>query len=114
MSETTENPSINHISNVRRIMIEQLQALRNAATSDALDIELKRSKAVSDLSQTLINSAKVEVEYLIATDQMQAGFLEEPPTVHTGNVPGVTYNNADAIKPKPSPFSGLGSNKGAH
>lgn len=106
----------NHIATVRKLMIEQLQALRNAKVGDDLDEELRRSKGVSELSQTLINSAKVEIDYLTATNQDRAGFLEEPPQVHTGNMPGVTYNSADrmknALKPSLSPWSGLGSVKG--
>lgn len=105
----------NHISSLRKIMLEQLQALRHASTGDALESELKRSKGVSELSQTIINSAKVEVEYLVATGQDQSKFLETPPDVHTGNVPalaGVTRNNADVLKPKATPWEGLGSVKG--
>lgn len=79
MSEITKTDPNNHISSVRKIMLEQLHALRGAAPGEALENELKRSKAVSELSQTMINSAKVEVGYLMATDQKSAPFLEVPP-----------------------------------
>jgi len=92
----TDNP---HITEVRRIMMEQLRALRSADKNN-IDNELARSKAVSELSQTLINSAKVEIEYLRETGQEQSKFLELPPEVHTGNTPGITRNSADTIKPK--------------
>lgn len=75
-----------HISDIRIIMAEQLRALRNASP-EALESELKRSKAVSELSQTMINSAKVEIHYLEVTKQNCSPFLEVPPTVHTGNLP---------------------------
>lgn len=117
MSNEVTTPEA-HISTVRRLMLEQLHALRNAPTGDALESELKRSKAVSELSQTIINSAKVEVEYLAATKQDFSSFLEEPPEVHTGRVPalpdtpGITRNSADILKPKATPWAGLGSVKG--
>ena len=93
---TDENP---HITEVRRIMMEQLRALRNA-DKNSINDELSRSKAVSELSQTLINSAKVEIDYLKETGQQQSKFLELPPEVHTGTVPSITRNSADTIKPK--------------
>lgn len=52
-----------HINSVRTIMLEQLRALRAAPAGEALAQELKRSKGVSELSQTFIDSARVEVEY---------------------------------------------------
>lgn len=53
-----------HIDQVRQLMLEQLKALRAAKPGDDLSDELKRSKGVSELAQTMINSAKVEVDYL--------------------------------------------------
>jgi hypothetical protein len=85
-----------HISDIRIIMAEQLRALRNASP-EALESELKRSKAVSELSQTMINSAKVEIDYLQATKQNHSPFLEVPPTVHTGNMPAPQLQNTLGI-----------------
>ena len=106
---TTAQP---HISDVRTIMMAQLQALRNA-TGSSIETELKRSKAVSDLSQTMINSAKVEIDYLVATEQNHSPFLESPPDVHTGNRPnpkqaGIVRNSADTAKPKITRTNWLG------
>ena len=113
MPETTKTDQSNHISSVRKLMLEQLHALRGAAPGEALENELKRSKAVSELSQTMINSAKVEVEYLSQTKQDFSSFLEEPPEITTGQLPdGVTRNSADILKPKATPWAGLGSVKG--
>lgn len=95
MTTTAPTP---HISDIRVIMAEQLRALRSASP-EALEAELKRSKAVSELSQTMINSAKVEIQYLEVTKQQCSPFLEVPPTVHTGTTPGITRNSADDIKP---------------
>ena len=85
---TTETPTTPapHISDIRNIMLEQMKALRVAAP-DAIEAELKRSKAISELGQTMINSAKVEIDYLQVTKQDHSPFLETPPTVHTGTLP---------------------------
>lgn len=85
-----------HISDIRTIMAEQLRALRSASPAE-LESELKRSKAVSELSQTMINSAKVEIDYLQATKQNHSPFLEVPPTVHTGNTPAPQIPNTLGI-----------------
>ncbi len=103
----TENP---HITEVRSIMMAQLRALKGA-TKDDLDAELSKSKAINALSQTLINSARVEIDYLKETGQQQSKFLELPPEVNTGNLPngitGIHRNNADTIKPKAKNWVGI-------
>ena len=45
-------------------MLEQLRALRAAPAGEALAQELQRSKGISELSKTIIDSARVEVQYL--------------------------------------------------
>ena len=57
----------------------------------------------------MINSAKVEIDYLEVTKQDHSPFLETPPEITTGTTAGVTFNSADTIKPrKPAtPFTGL-------
>lgn len=79
-----------HINSVRAIMLEQLRALRAAPAGEALKQELQRSKGVSELSQTFIDSARVEVEYqkvlcgdgevpvLSSPDSSQSGHADEP------------------------------------
>ena len=96
---TTPNENNPHITEVRSIMMAQLRALK-AADGEKLEAELSKSKAINALSQTLINSARVEIDYLKETGQQQSKFLELPPEVHTGTAPqGITRNNADDIKP---------------
>lgn len=93
-----------HISNIRTIMAEQLRALRSASPAE-LESELKRSKAVSELSQTMINSAKVEIDYLALTKQSSSAFLQintksSSPATPAPAPLGVVRNNADEEKPK--------------
>ena len=78
-TETTDTEQPNHISTVRALMIEQIRAIRTAKQGDDLDAEIRRAKGISELSQTIINSAKVEVEYLAATGQASTPFLDVSP-----------------------------------
>lgn len=84
---------MNHISTVRQHLLDQMAALRSAATPEAVRVELDRAKGISDLAQVAVNTAKVEVDYLVATDQTGAPFLETPTTIEgpSGSVPnGIT------------------------
>jgi hypothetical protein len=63
---TTQN-----IDDVRAALFKALDGLADKS----LDIE--RAKAISDVAQTIINSAKVQVDYLRVTGQTgEAKFLE--------------------------------------
>lgn len=62
----------------------KIEDLRNhlfATIEGLLDEEkpmcIERAKAVADVAQTIINSAKVEVEYLKATGRLGTGFIPE-------------------------------------
>lgn len=68
---------MNHISTVRQHLLDQMAALR-AAPAESVKVELERAKGISELAQVAVNTAKVEVDYLIATDQTSAPFLAEP------------------------------------
>jgi hypothetical protein len=75
MSDNT-NP---HIIQVRQLMLEQLRALRTAAAGDDLATELKRSKGVSELASVMIDSARVEVQYLAVIEgDGEVPFLAAP------------------------------------
>lgn len=68
-------PNDNHISDVRRHLFAQLEAL--ADTTKALDLD--RQRAVCETAQTIINSAKVEVDYLkVIAGAGEIKFLETP------------------------------------
>lgn len=65
----------NHISVARQHLLDQLAALRQATPATLKD-ELARARGISELAQALTNTARVEVEYLVATSQTHAPFLE--------------------------------------
>jgi hypothetical protein len=74
----TPAPELDHISTMRRHLLEQLRALRCAERGEELGLEIRRAKAVTEVAQTLINAAKVEVEYTMAVKgASESTFLQE-------------------------------------
>lgn len=70
----------NNINKVREHLFNTLEALSNK--EDPMDLD--RAKTISDVCQTIINSAKVEVDYLKVTGQSAgSGFLESPKVIET-------------------------------
>lgn len=65
----------NHISTVRQHLLDTLADLRNK--ENPMDID--RARAVADVANVIVNTAKVEVDYLKATNQTHTPFLEVPP-----------------------------------
>lgn len=61
----------NNIDELRRHLFETLAALKD---KDA-PMDIDRAKAVSDVAQVIINSAKVEVDYAKVTGAKGSGFL---------------------------------------
>ncbi|MGE3348159.1 MAG: hypothetical protein AB7I35_12075 [Ramlibacter sp.] len=71
--------SVNHISTVRTHLLDQMAALRKAHNPEEVKREIDRSKGLAELAQAVVNTAKVEVDYLKATNQSSTPFLEVPP-----------------------------------
>ena len=63
-----------HIDQVRQSLLDTLADLRNR--ENPMDIE--RAKAVATVASVLVDTAKVENEYLKITGQDHANFLEAP------------------------------------
>lgn len=90
MSEETlpAPPELDHISTLRRHMLDQLRALRSAPKGEDLSLEIRRAKAVSEVAQTLINAARVEVDYVNAVrGAAESAFLKEPDADKTPRLP---------------------------
>lgn len=60
---------------VRQHLLDTLADLRNPDKPMAID----RAKAVAEVAAVLVNSAKVEVEYLKVTQQRRGQFFEALP-----------------------------------
>lgn len=63
-----------HIDQVRQSLLDTLTDLRNK--EQPMDIE--RAKAVAQVASVLVDTAKVENEYLKITGQDNSKFLEQP------------------------------------
>jgi len=74
----------NHISTVRQHLLDTLADLRNK--DNPMDID--RARAVADVANVIVNTAKVEVDYLKATNQTHTPFLEVPPDAQFVTVTG--------------------------
>jgi hypothetical protein len=68
---------MNTIDKLREHLFDTMQALKDG------DMDVEDARAMSDIAQTVINSAKVEVEYLRAVGGKQSKFLESGATVAT-------------------------------
>lgn len=82
MSQTTSP----HITHVRQSLLDTLADLRNR--ENPMDIE--RAKAVAQVASVLVDTAKVENEYLKITGQDRSDFLEAP----ASDTPGISAHSA--------------------
>ena len=76
-----------HISDVRALLIDQLRTLK-AAPLDKLAEEIKRARSMSELGQVIVNSGKVEVEYIEAVKgASESTFLQEKEQERVPQIP---------------------------
>jgi len=59
-----------NLSDLREALFDTLQKVKNG------EIDLDRARAVNEIGKTLIDSAKVEVEYLRLTDDAESSFID--------------------------------------
>ena len=69
------------IDDLRTMLFETMQAVKDGS------MDLDRAKVMGDLSQVVINTAKVEVQYLTSAQGGPSGFLEPPGG--RGDAPGL-------------------------
>jgi len=67
-----------NIDDLRDLLFSAIEGVK----SGTLDVE--RARMIGDLSQVMVNSAKVEVEYAKATGQKGSGFLEQAQELPNG------------------------------
>ena len=58
----------NKISDLRNHLFETLEALKD----DEKPMDLARAKAISEVAQTIINSAKVEIEFMEVSGEAES------------------------------------------
>jgi BioD-like phosphotransacetylase family protein len=82
----------NNISTVRQHLLDTLADLRNRENP----MEIERAKAVAQVAGVLIDSAKVEVEFIKATSADKSDFIqpeevaETTPTELPSGITGIT------------------------
>jgi len=64
----------NKIEDLRNHLFATLEALRDAEKP----MEIERAKAIAEVAQVIVSSAKIEVEFLKATDSVRGtGFIPD-------------------------------------
>jgi len=59
-----------NINDLRELLFDTLQGVKNGT------VNVDSAKAISDLSQNIINTAKVEIDYLKAGGNVTSEFIE--------------------------------------
>lgn len=80
-----------HINEVRQSLLDTLKDLRSK--EQPMDIE--RAKAVATVASVLVDTARVENDYLKITGQDKSNFLETPPDdlAHIPRIDGPAAHN---------------------
>lgn len=78
-----------HINTLRQHLLDTLAELRDRERP----MEPDRARAVAQIAAVLVDTAKVEVDYLKATGQSHAGFMEQPAGALPLASTGVTAHN---------------------
>lgn len=74
-TNTPAAPSTAHIDQVRDHLLQTLAALRDKDNP----MECNRAKAIAEVATVLVDTARVENDYLKLTGQDRSKFLEIPP-----------------------------------
>ena len=83
-----------HIDQVREILMATLRDLRDRENP----MDLERAKAVASVAGVLVDTAKVENDYLKITGQDRSSFLEQL----TDELPGMRLDGPAAHNPFPT------------
>lgn len=67
---------MNDVTALRKHLFDAIEGVKNKTMS------IEQAKAIADISQTVINSAKVEVDYAkVTSGKISSGFLPDLPAV---------------------------------
>jgi hypothetical protein len=79
------------VNDLRDVLFDTMEKLKNG------EIHIDQAKAISELGQTIINSAKVEVEYAKATGEQTSEFMA-PDRSLDALPPGITSITRHKLK----------------
>lgn len=73
----------NKITDLRNHLFEVIELLKD---EEANSMSIDKAKAIADISQVIINTAKLEIQFIQATDQMEGmfkttGFIDSAETI---------------------------------
>lgn len=85
MTTTTSNSKT--IEDLRTRLFDAMDKVSSGAMS------LEQARQVSDLAQVIVNTAKVEVDYLRVTGGGESGFIEPPAGAETAQSNGAALPN---------------------
>lgn len=89
-------PTTPHMNELREHLMATLASLRDRENP----MEPDRARAVAQVAGVLVDTARVEVDYIKATGQDRSGFLEEPAAA-----PALPGPNATPAAHNPFPVS---------
>ena len=70
MSTTdTTTPTTNNIETLRAHLFSALEGVKKG------ELDLERARAVNDIAKTIVDTARVEVDFIRATDGTESAFL---------------------------------------
>ena len=70
---------MNNINDLRSILFDTLQDIKNN------NMDLDKAKAINETAQTIINTAKVEVDYMKQGGATASNFIPEPTPIAGGD-----------------------------
>ena len=90
---------MNNINTLRQHLFDTLQALQDKEKP----MEIDRAKAISEVAQTIINSAKVEIDHLRVTGQCEGSdfIIPQKPSALPAASTTNTANGTSHITPIP-------------
>jgi hypothetical protein len=71
----------NKITDLRNLLFETIE--RCLDKEDPIDVA--KAKVIADLGQVIVNSAKVEVDYVLKSGEIATSFIDEPKRLGSDN-----------------------------
>lgn len=81
------------MSNDITALREHLFGALRGLTSGTIDVD--KAKAIGDVAQVIINSAKVEIDHIKVTGQGSSGFITDAPPAMTKTATGTKHVNGN-------------------
>jgi hypothetical protein len=81
--ETTPN---NDLAALRALLFEAIREVKTGA------MDLNRARLVNEIGKTLVDSGRLQVDYLRLTDGERADFMEPPAPALPAGITGVTVH----------------------